>query len=46
MAIELKLCKCGCGKSKLGTKRLEFYSNTCRQRYFRMKSIKKEVIDD
>jgi len=50
MSIEMRLCKCGCGKSKLGTERLKFYSDACKQRYFRanklLKQVNKELNDD
>ena len=43
MAIELRLCLCGCGKSKLGTEKLKYYSEACKQREFRKrKQVKKE----
>lgn len=35
MAIEMRLCECGCGKSKPGTARLQYFSKACKTRVWR-----------
>lgn len=41
--IEMRLCKCGCGKSKLGNAQLKFFSNACRQRNHRKNELDKKL---
>lgn len=38
MAIEEKVCECGCGKSFYGTLRRRFATNYCRVKWNREKS--------
>ena len=42
MAIELRKCECGCGKTKYATERWRFYSGTCRKRVWRKKQKEKD----
>ena len=45
MAIEERLCACGCGKSKAGTERLMYFSGACKLRDWRRKQKEKESTD-
>tara|TARA_R110002111_G_scaffold26744_4_gene57626 strand:+ start:2544 stop:2699 length:156 start_codon:yes stop_codon:yes gene_type:complete len=38
MAIEKRLCKCGCGKAKYGTERLKYFNSACEARHRRAKA--------
>lgn len=42
MAIKERLCDCGCGRSKLGTSRLKFFSNACKMRKHRADKKERE----
>lgn len=42
MPIEMRLCACGCGRSKLMTKRGKYYSQSCANREYLKRKKEKE----
>ena len=46
MPITEKECACGCGKTFHGTKRREYFDNTCKNKVWRKRIKDKEKSDE